>query len=82
MARGLLPSGRAKNCKLIRRSPDGRNVVESVNLAKIASGVRPPLYMQSGDTLIVGSSWLAKLAEFIKPSVSAGVNAAPIGPRP
>jgi len=45
-----------------------------VDLTKIARGVRPPLYMEPGDTLVVGSSTIAKLSEFIRPSVGAGIH--------
>jgi hypothetical protein len=43
-----------------------------VDLTKIARGVRPPLYVEPGDTLVVGSSAIAKMSEFLRPSVGAG----------
>ena len=46
-----------------------------LDLTKIARGTRPEVRMQAEDTLFVGSSFLARLAEFVKPS--AGVNYVP-----
>ena len=72
LAGGLTPSSRAENSLLLRETAGGQKVVP-VDLTKIARGVRPPLYMEPGDTLIVGSSAIAKMTEFIRPTVSAGV---------
>jgi len=76
MAGGLSMAARAQNTVLIREEGYGREVI-SVDLTKIARGSRPPVYMQAGDTLIVGSGFFAKLAEFIRPSVSAGASLTP-----
>lgn len=73
LAGGLTPSARAENSFLVRETPEGQKVVP-VDLTKIARGVRPPLYMEPGDTLVVGSSTIAKLSEFIRPSVGAGIH--------
>ena len=77
MAGGLSTSARAQNSQLIRETPNGRNVVQ-VDLTKIVRGVRPPLYMLPGDTLIVGSSFWAKLLELIKPTASVGASVSPV----
>lgn len=77
MAGGLSASARAQNSYLIIDKPSGRKVV-SLDLTKIARGTRPPVYMEAGNTLVVGSGMLAKLAEFIKPSVGASASLAPV----
>jgi protein involved in polysaccharide export with SLBB domain len=71
LAGGLVPSARAENSVLVRETAQGQQVV-AVDLTKMARGVRPPLYMQPGDTLVVGSSTIAKMTEFIRPSVGVG----------
>jgi polysaccharide export outer membrane protein len=76
-AGGLAPSARAQNSFLISERPEGRRIVP-VDLTKIARGVRPPLQMKSGDTLVVGSGMLAKLSEFIKPSIGASASYSPV----
>ncbi len=72
LAGGLSPSARAENSLLLRETAEGQKVVR-VDLTKIVRGVRPPLYMEPGDTLVVGSSTIAKMTEFIRPSVGAGI---------
>jgi protein involved in polysaccharide export with SLBB domain len=76
MAGGLAPSARAQNSYLLKQGPNGQEVI-AVDLTKIARGIRPPLMLQSGDTLVVGSGMLAKLAEFIKPSIGASASLTP-----
>lgn len=76
LAGGLSPSARAENSLLLRETGEGQKVVR-VDLTKIARGVRPPLYMEPGDTLVVGSSTIAKMTEFVRPSVGAGVHYSP-----
>lgn len=76
MAGGLSASARAENSFLIREVKGQRKVIP-VNLTKIARGVRPSISMNPGDTLVVGSGFLARLGEFIKPSVSAGASLTP-----
>ena len=73
-AGGLGSAARAQNSALITQEDGVRKVIQ-VDLAKIAHGVRPPVYMKPGDTLIVGSSVLARLAEFVKPTASVGASA-------
>lgn len=73
MAGGLSATARAQNSYLISEKTGVRKVLD-VDLTKIARGQRPPLYMEAGDTLIVGSGIIAKLAEFIRPSVGASAS--------
>lgn len=72
LAGGLTETARAENSFLVRETAAGQRVVP-VDLTKIARGVRPPLYLESGDTLVVGSSFMAKLTEFVRPTVRAGM---------
>jgi protein involved in polysaccharide export with SLBB domain len=76
MAGGLSGAARAQNSFLVIDKPSGRQVV-SIDLTKIARGQRPPVYMESGHTLVVGSGVFARLAEFIRPSVTAGADLTP-----
>jgi protein involved in polysaccharide export with SLBB domain len=73
MAGGLTAAARAQNCFLVRRTEKGQKRTP-VNLSKIARGSRPELYLQPGDTFVVGSSVIAKLGEF----VGIGLNYSPI----
>ncbi|MDE0837745.1 MAG: SLBB domain-containing protein, partial [Kiritimatiellae bacterium] len=72
---GLNSSARPQNCMLIRERAMTRI---PVNLRSIARGSAPPLYMEPGDMLIVGSSTMMKIFEWVKPTASAGVSASPI----
>jgi len=72
MAQGLSVAARAENSVLIRETAKGQIVVP-VDLTKIARNVRPPIYLEPGDTLIVGSSTIARLTEFVRPSIGAGL---------
>ena len=72
LAGGLTETARAENSLLIREQVEGQQVVP-MDLTKMARGVRPPVYLESGDTLVVGSSFVAKLTEFVRPSVRAGM---------
>lgn len=76
MAGGLSGAARAQNSFLIIDKPTGRKVV-SIDLTKIARGQRPPVYMESGNTLVIGSGVFARLAEFIRPTISAGADLTP-----
>jgi len=71
---GLTGMARPGNSFLIRQSSDGQ-VAIPVDLRKIADGRLPPLYLQAGDTLVVGTSTLARMSEFIAPSMGATVSA-------
>ncbi|MGD9872965.1 MAG: polysaccharide biosynthesis/export family protein [Kiritimatiellia bacterium] len=77
LAGGLSPSARAENSYLVRETEQGQKVIP-VNLAKMASGDSATEYLQAGDTLVVGSGFIARLAEFVRPSVGAGFNYAPV----
>ncbi|MBA4388059.1 MAG: hypothetical protein C0404_08770, partial [Verrucomicrobia bacterium] len=77
MAGGLTGTARAENSTLIRQTPEGQKVVP-VDLTKIARGARPQLYLEPGDTVLVGSGFFARLSEFVKPTLSTGVNYAPV----
>lgn len=76
MAGGLASTARAENSWLLRQTPLGQKMVP-IDLTKLARGAKPPLPLQTGDTLVVGSSMMAKLSEFVKPSVSAGASFSP-----
>lgn len=77
MAGGLSGTARAENCSLLRETPTGQKVIP-VDLTKIARGVRPPLDLEPGDTLVVGSSFLARMSEFIRPTIGAGMSYTPV----
>jgi polysaccharide export outer membrane protein len=76
MAGGLTQSARAQNSFLIRETPEGQQVVK-LDITKMARGSEPLTYMQPGDTLVVGSGFFARLAEFVRPSIGAGMNYSP-----
>ena len=76
LAGGLSSSARAQNSHLVEETEQGQRVTE-IDLLSIAKGKNPPVYLKAGDTLIVGSSMMARLAEFIRPSVGAAVSYAP-----
>lgn len=77
LAGGLSPTARAENSFLVRETPEGQMVLP-VNLARMARGDDPALYLQAGDTLVVGSSVIARLSEFVRPTVGAGMTYAPV----
>ena len=77
LAGGLSASARAENSYMIRRTGEGQ-MIRPLNLKKIAGGDEAPIYLQPGDTLVVGTSMIAKLSEFVKPSVSAGYDLSPV----
>lgn len=77
MAGGLGSTARAENSSLVRQTPEGQKVFP-VDLTKIARGTRPELYLEPGDTLVVGSSFIARLSEFVRPSLSTGVSYTPV----
>jgi len=72
MAGGLTPTARAEHSYVVREITDREKpLVVKVDLTKIARGVRPPLYLRPGDTLVVGSDVIARMSEFIRPSAGA-----------
>jgi len=73
MAGGLDATARVQKCRLMR---EGHGTVK-VDLRKVVDGRRPPLYMEPGDQLIVGATWLAKVLEFVKIGVTGGATVSP-----
>ena len=65
----------AQNSTLITEK-DGLRRTVPVDLTSMKRGKAPPAYLKPGDILIVGSSSLAKFAEFIK--LSAGASYSPV----
>jgi len=78
LAGGLMPTARAQNSFLVRVTEGGRQQIIPVDLVRMARGKAAPVYLQPGDTLVVGSGMLARLSEFIRPSVAAGVSYSPV----
>lgn len=78
LAGGLTPTARAQNSFIVRTAEDGVQEVIPLDLVRMARGKDPPFYLEPGDTLVVGSGLLARLSEFIRPSVAAGVSYAPV----
>jgi polysaccharide export outer membrane protein len=71
---GPTPTGRVKNSYLIRETPTGQEV-KRINLKRASRGIDPPVYMEPGDMLVVGSSWWAKLSEIFRPSIGTNISA-------
>jgi len=71
---GLTNTARAANSFLIRRTPEGQRTIP-IDLEKAARGEVPPLYMQAGDTLVVGTGLGGRFAEVVAPSMGASVSA-------
>ena len=71
---GPMPTGRAKNSYLVRETPTGQEV-RRVDLTRAARGIDPPVYMEPGDMLVVGSSSWAKLSEIFRPSIGTNISA-------
>lgn len=76
LAGGLSPTARAENSFLVRETAAGQSIIP-INLSRVARGTSPTVYISPGDTLIVGSSAIAKLSEFVRPSASAGLSYTP-----
>ncbi|MFH0953723.1 MAG: polysaccharide biosynthesis/export family protein [Verrucomicrobiota bacterium] len=74
LAGGLTPISRPDNCFILRETQQGQSVIP-VNLVKMAHGVRAPTYLEGGDTLVIGTSLMGRLSEFVRPSAAFGVNA-------
>jgi len=77
MVGGLTFQGRAEKSYLIRDTNKGGKTIIDLDLAKVARGVRPDVDMKPGDTLVVGSSFLMKMTEILRPSVTAGATMSP-----
>lgn len=76
-AGGLGATARSENSFLLRETESGQKMIP-VDLTRMASGKIPGILMQAGDTLVVGSSFVARLSEFVRPSVSAGMSYSPL----
>ena len=74
MAGGPGTMGRAQSSFLVRQVEDGP-VVVSIDLVDMARGKLSPVYLQGGDALVVGTSALARMSPFLKPSAAANVTA-------
>ncbi len=70
---GLLPSARAEKSYLIRETRYGQKTVR-LDLTQVGNR-EPPLYLEPGDTIVVGSSNVARLAEVIRPSMGLSASA-------
>ncbi len=73
-AGGLTMVGRAGECQLVRQTPSGPRTTP-VNLRKVAEGKLPPLYLEPGDALIVGTNLWGRISEFFRPTMGATVSA-------
>jgi polysaccharide export outer membrane protein len=76
-AGGLTSTARAENSFVLRETETGQKMIP-VDLTRMARGDSVAVTMQGGDTLVVGSSFIARLSEFVRPSVSAGMSFSPI----
>jgi len=74
LAGGLANTARAANSYLIRQGSDGQHAIP-VNLDKVARGEVPALYLNAGDTLVVGTGFGGRMAEIFAPSMGASVSA-------
>lgn len=79
LAGGLTPIGRGENSFLVRETPSGQLVIP-IDLTRLARGNQAPMMLEPGDTLVVGSGLLARLSEFVRPSVGAGASFAAPAP--
>jgi protein involved in polysaccharide export with SLBB domain len=71
MAGGLMDTARAENTYLIRLTDQGITRVQ-IDLIKMRAGIRPPIYLQSGDTVVVGTNWLVRVMAAITPTYGQG----------
>ena len=74
LAGGLANTARASNSFLLRPSTTGQKAIP-VNLDKVARGEVEPLYLDPGDTLVVGTGFGGRVAEVLAPSMGASVSA-------
>jgi len=77
MAGGFADSAKPDEAFILRESDSGQKILP-VQLRKIARAEKPPVYMVAGDTLVVPSSTLGKIMEFVKPSVGVGMQYSPV----
>jgi hypothetical protein len=69
MAGGLMTTARADNAYLLRPTDEGMKQYK-LDLIKIYQGVRPTVYLQTGDTLVVGTNWWIRMMEAMSPAMS------------
>jgi len=74
LGRGLMNTARASNSFLLRETPSGQQTIP-VDLNKLARSEVPPLYLQPGDTLVVGTGFWGRVQEAVGPSMGASVSA-------
>ncbi len=71
---GLAGIARAHKCFLIRDSVSGQKVMP-VDLTKLARCELPPLYLEPGDMLVVGTTAMGRICEVLAPSMGASISA-------
>ncbi len=71
---GLGGIARPDNAYLIRQAAAGQTTTP-VDLAEMARGEVPPLYLRPGDMLVVGTSTLARMSQFLAPGMGANLSA-------
>ncbi len=71
---GLAAMARAEKSFLIRETPEGQETVP-VDLAKVARSELPMLYLEPGDTLVVGTTISGRVREFVAPNMGASISA-------
>lgn len=77
MAGGLHPVARPEYSYLVRTTEKGQEVIR-INLVKMTHNAEEPMLLESGDTLIVGSTFLSRLTEIVRPSVGMGMSYSPV----
>lgn len=77
MAGGLSPIARPEHSYIVRTTPSGQKVIP-VNIVKMAHGYKKPEPLESGDTLVVGSTFFSRLMEIVRPSVGMGMSYSPL----
>jgi polysaccharide export outer membrane protein len=65
---GLDSRARAENSYLLRQTSSGRQRIP-VDLIKIYKGSRPPVYMEDGDVVVVGTDWIVRMMDALRPSL-------------
>ncbi len=68
MAGGLADTARSQNSYLVRQTDEGVKQVK-LDLVKVYRGIRPTIYMQAGDMLVVGTDEWVRLVESVRPSM-------------
>ncbi|MCK4282826.1 MAG: polysaccharide biosynthesis/export family protein [Candidatus Brocadiae bacterium] len=71
---GLAGIARARESFLIRQSASGQKAIP-VDLVKLARCELPPLYLEPGDMLVVGTTAMGRVFEVLAPSMGASISA-------